>query len=76
MTIITRYSIAQKVWVMTENKPVEMEVHDIQTDSSWNSSLGVIQTSTKYRLMFQGNLKGSWDESSLFPSKENLIASL
>jgi hypothetical protein len=73
MQITTKYSIGDEVWFMDNNRPVRANVGIVQTFAS-----ECAETITyKVKKLPNGNLDPvELYESKLFPSKQELLASL
>jgi hypothetical protein len=76
MTLITKYDIRHRVWIMIENKPEEVEIHDI-TVAVTPDAQGVPVPTICYRHYgAKHGLSNIHRQDLYFPTKEELIASL
>ena len=82
MTFETKLDLNQEAWFMQDNKVMVLLVGSIQANATWinngEGSPSKPQVEYGFRTYDDGNLKG-WiylDEREIFPSKEELLASL
>lgn len=76
MTIETKFEPHRLVWMMWENKAIEVEVHDMEVRVYQPSGSPVVY-GVYLRVMKGGNLlAGCHSEDLFFTSKADLLASL
>ena len=75
MTIETKYDIGDDVWIMQRNKPVRVEVRDIEISRFQNDGMVVIRNRIVYHMVGDSANTG-YHEEELYPTKEALIQSL
>ena len=76
MTITTKYDVGDSAWVMTNNMVKNIKIHSLDIKISKDSEIRII-----YTIHLKSKLNGEqvWDEfmeSSIFPTKEELLKSL
>lgn len=82
MTIETKFNIGDKVWVMNKNNVCSTHIYGIRVDCEPENSgftyysleAKPLRKQVRYTLGYACD--GFYDESELFPSKEELLKSL
>lgn len=74
MTIKTKYSLGDKVWVMFGNRPREASVSTLQG----THRLGEKKSTVNYWLHMKGEgvIREHFPEATVYPTKEALLKSL
>lgn len=77
MTIETKYNIGGAVWVMMDNKVhhLRIEAIEVSIGKAMVGENGILSIS-EYKYRYSVGWNNWYDESQLFPTKEELIKSL
>jgi hypothetical protein len=74
MKLETKYGLRQKVWIMVDNKPLEVEIHDLVIRVGMDGHSGPTAT-VEYRY-YHGTLSHPLVESLFYETRQQLIDSL
>ena len=76
MTIETKYQPRSLVWMMSENKAIQVEVHDMEV-RIYRAPVGPVLYGVYLRVMANNNLlAGVHNENFLYTDKQSLLESL
>ena len=77
MTIETKYNIGDEVWFMDEKGRIKSDIIHAISYSHWDSSFSLEEEiELQYNFNIPIGRKSWYEESELFPTKEELLKSL
>ena len=77
MTIEIKYNIGDRVWLLDEKGKVKSAIIHAIHYTNWDSVVSPIEEiETMYLFNFPVGRKGWYEESELYPTKEELLKSL
>lgn len=71
-----KYSLGQKLWVMANNRLIEAECSTIFLRIDYKPGEWALTNEPQFRVTYHLGAHGNYEESSVFASKTELLASL